>query len=83
MSADEPWVESFVVRISGEHVAGQHNQRVWSGHITHVPDGARRYFQRLDVIPIFISAYLLQHSVRLAPEWWARGWLERWKRRVG
>ncbi len=49
---------SFIVKIWLEETAVEAGQAKWRGHITHVPDGVRRYVESLDEISTFISAYL-------------------------
>lgn len=49
---------SFIVKIWLEETAVEAGQAKWRGHITHVPDGVRRYVESLDDISTFISAYL-------------------------
>lgn len=57
------WLEmtshSFIVKIWLEETAAEAGQAKWRGHITHVPDGVRRYVESLDEISNFISAYLI------------------------
>lgn len=50
---------SFIVKIWLEETAAEAGQAKWRGHITHVPDGVRRYVESLDEISNFISAYLI------------------------
>ncbi|MEK6405763.1 MAG: hypothetical protein AABN34_02240 [Acidobacteriota bacterium] len=55
------WLEttthSFIVKIWLEETAEEAGQAKWRGHITHVPDGVRRYFESLDEISTFVGAY--------------------------
>lgn len=58
MEAPETDILSFIVRIWLEEAAEDPEQAVWRGQITSVPDGQRRYVQRLDEITDFIKLYL-------------------------
>lgn len=49
---------SFIVKIWLEETGEESGQTKWRGHITHVPDGVRRYVEGLDEISTFIGAYL-------------------------
>ena len=48
---------SFIVKVWLEETAAEAGHPKWRGHITHVPDGLRRYVESLDDISNFISAY--------------------------
>jgi hypothetical protein len=60
MSADpdERHTLSFVIRIWLESEATRLRPKRWRGHITHVPSGKRRYFERLALIGEVIEPYL-------------------------
>ena len=47
------------------------------GHITHIPNGTRRYVQDLDGIVFFIIPYLESMGVRLGLHWRLKRWLNR------
>jgi len=69
----------FVIRIWLEQSAGEGHPAVWRGHITHVPSGARRYFQHLDDIASFVAPYLESMGIKLGP--WRRA--GRWMKHLG
>jgi len=73
-------IESFVVRISLEEAAEDGRDPTWSGHVTHVASGERRYLRRLDDIAAFIRPYLERMGVGVPPHGRARTWLERCRR---
>jgi hypothetical protein len=54
----ESKTHSFIVKIWLEQTATEAGRAKWRGHITHVPDGERRYVQNLDEISAFIDPYL-------------------------
>lgn len=49
---------SFVVKIWLEETAEEAGDVLWRGQITHVPSGARRYFNSLDDLLTIIVSYL-------------------------
>jgi len=57
----EPETHSFIIKFWLEEEADD-GRRLWRGHITHVPDGNRRYLRRLKDILDFISPYLERSS---------------------
>jgi len=69
---------SFVVKIWLEEPAENHHTGKWRGHITHVPNGERRYLKDLWEIVTFIVPYLHSMGVRREAFWWFREW---WKNR--
>lgn len=69
----EPVTHSFVVRIWLEDIAADRGHVAWRGHVTHVPDNARRYFEDLAALPAFIVPYLHDSGVRFT--WYRRFWL--------
>lgn len=73
----ESTIHSFVIKIWLEETASKTDDAVWRGHITHIPDGERRYFQSLDEIGLVIAPYLEEVGVKF-PLWWR---LRRWVRR--
>jgi hypothetical protein len=51
----EPETHSFIIKFWLEEEADEgEGRRVWRGHITHVPDGNRRYLRRLKDILDFV-----------------------------
>jgi len=81
MDPFESTTHSFFVRIWLEETAQEVGHATWRGHITHLPDGARRYIEDLDAILTFIRPYLQQAGVRLGVRWRLRRWLNRWRKR--
>jgi len=61
----EPDSFAFIVKIWMEETAGVAGSATWRGHITHVPSGERRYFERLDAIVDFIRVYLNRSGVEV------------------
>jgi hypothetical protein len=57
-SQEETNILSFIVRIWKEDLSSQETQMVWRGHVTRIPDGARRYFKDLNEIPDLMMAQL-------------------------
>jgi hypothetical protein len=57
-------VHSFIVKIWLEESIEESAGAKWRGHITHVPTGERRYFQKLSVIGDFITPYLEHIGVK-------------------
>jgi hypothetical protein len=68
---------SFIIRIWIEESAAVANGATWRGHITHIPDGERRYFQRLTDLALVIGPYLIRMGVRLSLPWRIWIWLSR------
>jgi hypothetical protein len=56
---------SFIVKVWLEETAEEAGRAMWRGHITHVPDGERRYVQDLGDVSTFIVPYLQQMGVRI------------------
>jgi hypothetical protein len=50
---------SFVVKVWLEETAEEAGGARWRGHVSHVPDGERRYVERLQEVTAFIAPYLL------------------------
>lgn len=69
-------MHSFIVKLWLED-AGEANQVIWHGYITHVPSGARRYLKTLSDITDFIEQYIDGPSVDLGFKSRVRGWLRR------
>jgi hypothetical protein len=51
-------MHSFIIRLWREQLDEKTRREIWRGHITHVPDGERRYISTLDGISEFITPYL-------------------------
>lgn len=68
---------SFIVKIWLEEIADHTDRTKWRGHITHVPDGARRYLESVNDIPAFITPYLQAGQVKRKPLGRLRQWLHR------
>ncbi len=73
----ESEAQSFIIRVWVEERAEETGRGVWRGHITHVPDGVRRYLKNLDEIGDFIAPYLEAMGVKLGMRWRLRRWLIR------
>ncbi len=56
---------SFIVKIWLEEPADDDNKGKWRGHITHVPDGERRYLKGVGEIADFIVPYLASMGVQV------------------
>jgi hypothetical protein len=79
MSPFESKTHSFIVKIWLEETANDAAQAKWRGHITHVPDGERRYLKSIHEITRFIAPYLEGTN---AKPWFRRmsRWLNRQRR---
>ena len=64
MDQSEVYSCSFVIKIWLEETAEQDGTAKWRGHITHVPSGERRYFEKLKDIEAFIDGYLEELGVK-------------------
>jgi hypothetical protein len=74
----EEWhMHSFIVRIWLEETFEETGKARWTGHITHVSSGERRYLKDLSDIGIFILPYLDLMKVRLGLRWRVWTWLFR------
>ena len=60
-----------------EVVGDSDTDAIWRGHITHVPDGARRYFESVDALPAFITPYLKGTAVKVTRLARLRQWLNK------
>jgi hypothetical protein len=58
MDQGEPETHSFVVKLWCEEPASEAGEALWRGHITHIPNGERRYVQDLKTLSCFIAAYV-------------------------
>ena len=68
MNAIDPGSHSFIVKIWLEEAATELGQATWRGHITHVPDGKRRYLKDLSEVASFIGPYLEGMGGRLGTD---------------
>jgi hypothetical protein len=80
MQTDDAQSHSFVVKVWVEDSPAGGARPRWRGHITHVPDEQRRYFERIEPLVEFIVGYLESMGVRF--HWWSRmpvwpGWTRR------
>ncbi len=75
MDESEFVAQSFIVKVWVEEQAGRAGRDIWRGHITHVPDGSRRYLKSLDEIGDYIAPYLKAMGVKLGMYWQMRRWL--------
>jgi hypothetical protein len=55
---DEDQSHSFIVKVWLEEAAEADHPPLWRGHVTHVLDGQRRYFQDPAGLLAFLSQYL-------------------------
>jgi hypothetical protein len=78
MNPEESPTHSFIVKVWLEETARETRRARWSGHITHVPDGERRYLKDLDGVTDFIARYLEEMGVRIALRSRPRGRLGQW-----
>lgn len=78
MDTLESKVHSFIVKLWQE-IDGTGKGK-WHGHITHVPDPGRHYFQDLNEIVNFIRPYLATCAETPRPPSWL-GWLKRLRRK--
>jgi hypothetical protein len=76
----EPETHSFIIKLWLEEEADE-GRRLWRGHITHVPDGNRRYLRRLKDILDFVSPYLETSSSASGRRAWPSRWVEWFRRR--
>jgi len=75
MDLFESETHSFIIKIWLE----DDGRTRWRGHITHVPDGERRYLEDLGEISRFIRPYLEKMGVEIEKRP-VRSWLARWKK---
>lgn len=52
-------IHSFIVKVWQEAVVADASEYGWRGYVTHVPSGARRYFDDLDEILAFVEPTLI------------------------
>lgn len=58
MRASVSKTHSFIVKMWIEETSNDPARVKWRGHITHVPDGERRYLESADGIAPFVKSYL-------------------------
>lgn len=76
MRSFEAKTHSFIVKMWLEETFSDSGAGVkWRGHITHVPDGTRRYLESADAIPAFITPYLQGTDVKVKPLTRLKQWL--------
>lgn len=75
MDVFEFTTHSFIVKIWVEEIAEQQTDIIWRGHITHVPDGKRRYISNLNEIKEFIALYLEEMGIKTELSHGVKGWL--------
>jgi hypothetical protein len=63
MDQPQSELQSFIIKVWLES-GDDRDKVVWSGHITHVPSGERRYLKRLSSIQHFIEPYLVKMGVK-------------------
>jgi hypothetical protein len=78
-SLEPPQTHSFIVKIWLNETDEAHSAAQWTGHITHVPGGERRYLTELSQIPEFIVPYLKAMNARIGPrgKFWKRFFVQR------
>lgn len=64
-SLEPPQTHSFIVKIWLDETDEASGAARWTGHITHVPDGERRYLTELNEIREFIVPYLKAMNARI------------------
>lgn len=74
MDSTEVDTHSFVIKIWREAADDEAGRVIWRGHITHVPDGERRYLKEVTEVVAFIKPYLVVMGVRFG----MRAWLMQW-----
>lgn len=75
---DENSTHSFIVKIWLEKTLEEVKHPIWRGHITHIPSGERRYFQKLGEMSAFIELYLSQMGVQMPRFQRLLRWLNHW-----
>jgi predicted nucleic acid-binding Zn-ribbon protein len=58
MDSVEPIIHSFVVKVWQEVGVGESGEPAWRGYVTHVPSGARQYFEDVAAIVAFVALRL-------------------------
>ncbi len=77
MQQTETHTHSFIVKIWLEETVAEDGRAIWRGHITHVPDGERRYFRQLSDITTIIMPYLSKMGVQVKLSARLRQWIVR------
>lgn len=78
MNGYEDHTHSFIIKIWTEKTTEETGRITWRGHITHVPDGERRYLKNLDDIQFFIKPYLERVGIQFGLSDRMERWLKRW-----
>jgi hypothetical protein len=78
-SLEPPQTHSFIVKIWLNETDEARGAARWTGHITHVPDGERRYLTELSEIREFIVPYLKAMNARIGQrrKFWKRFFVRR------
>jgi hypothetical protein len=71
--------QSFIIKVWVEDSLDDVGGKTWRGHITHVPSGERRYFDRLDEVLSFITPHLEALGVVIDKRRRLLNWLKRWR----
>ena len=79
MDRPERTIHSFIVKIWLQTPATRAAPATWSGQITHVPGGERRYLRNLNGVTAFIAPYLAAMGVNPGIRGRAKSWLSRLK----
>ena len=77
MDLIESNTNSFIVKVWLEEANEATGRVLWRGHITHVPDGARRYVEDFEGINDFINLYLNVMDVEFGPSRRVALWFHR------
>ena len=77
MDSIETKVHSFIVKLWLEETDEDSTNKVWRGHITHVPDGKNRYLKDLSDVADFIAPYLEEMGVEVGKLKRLQRWLKR------
>jgi hypothetical protein len=72
-------IHAFIIKIWFEGRAQRGRKVVWRGHITHVLEGKRQFFDNLGDISVFIVPYLNNMGVKLSLRGQIRHWFTQWK----
>ena len=80
MRSFESKTHSFIVKMWLEETVDEPRRSKWRGHITHVPDGKRRYLNSVQAIPAFITSYLETKVVKVSRFERLRRWLKQVRR---
>lgn len=70
---------SFIIKIWLEERPTEGRGTSWHGHITHVPDGQRRYLKDLNEITVFIKPFLEETTAGVSLRVCLKRWLGKLK----